>query len=95
MDNVGAGQPIRGATALAQPGLLTDGRRDSGKFCRGVVHASISLTVSLLAMWSTCHSDVIRGREDRRTATAINSRWVHGEALAVLQVSSSATRNSH
>jgi hypothetical protein len=40
MDNVGAGQPIRGATALAQPEWFTGGHRTS-HFRRRVTRISI------------------------------------------------------
>jgi hypothetical protein len=36
----------------AWPELVTGGHRDSVNFCRGVTHASISLTVSLPYMVS-------------------------------------------
>jgi hypothetical protein len=46
MDNVGAEQPIRGATALAQP-ESSPAATVTIEFCRGVAHASISLTIPL------------------------------------------------
>jgi hypothetical protein len=46
MDNVGEGQTIRGATALAQP-ESSPAATVTCEFCRGVAHASISLTVTL------------------------------------------------
>ena len=47
VDNVGAGQPLRGATARALPELLTDGRRDSAQFAVLSLASQFYLTVLL------------------------------------------------
>ena len=94
MDRAEVKRRIRGTVPGVQP-ETSPAATVNIKFCRGVVHASISLTVSLSDVGSMRVCYYPWPEDICWAAVPINTAEGHGEVFAVFHVSSGTTRNSH